>query len=179
MTSAAPQIFRLSPLIRLTLFNLYLALTVPLPFLAWKTGAAVSPLWLGLGLLGGLFLLGAALGERVEVDEEGLGVRYPAWTPFFARRRWRLTWAQIAALKCRSTGQGGLVYYLLATEADRAYLLPMRIAGFNRLTQIIQAKTALDLTDVRPLAQPWMYAALLALTLLLWVIEAVGLAPLL
>ncbi|MFN5513336.1 MAG: hypothetical protein ACK5CA_00915 [Cyanobacteriota bacterium] len=174
-----PQTFRLSPLIRLTLINLYLALTVPLPLLAWKTGAAVSPLWLGLGLLGGLFLLGAALGEKVEVNEEGLGVSYPPWAPFFSQRGWRLTWEKIAALKCRSTGQGGLVYYLLTAEADRAYLLPMRIAGFNRLTQIIQAKTALDLTDVRPLAQPWMYAALLGLTVLLWGIEALSLAPLL
>lgn len=174
-----PQTFRLSPLIRLTLANLYLALTVPLPFLAWKTGAAVSPLWLGLGLLAGLFLLGAALGERVEVNEEGLGVSYPRWALFFSQRGWRLTWGQIAALKCRSTGQGGLVYYLLTAEADRAYLLPMRIAGFNRLTQIIQEKTALDLKDVRLLAQPWMYAALLGFTFLLWGIEALSLAPLL
>jgi len=33
-------------------------------------------------------------------------------------------------------------------------------------------QTGIDMTDVRPLAQPWMYLILLALTLLLLLVDA-------
>ncbi|MDP8962582.1 MAG: hypothetical protein M3O33_01085, partial [Cyanobacteriota bacterium] len=47
-----PAIFRISPLIRLTLLSLYVALTIPLPFLAQVSSAPVPPmlLWVGIGL---------------------------------------------------------------------------------------------------------------------------------
>src|SRR5512136_545802 len=81
-----PATFRISPLIRLTLLSLYVALTVPLPFLSQMTGAPVPPalLWAGLGL-GGVALYGA-LSERVIIDEEGIHVNYPGWVPRVFRR---------------------------------------------------------------------------------------------
>ena len=41
----------------------------------------------------------------------------------------------------RTTGQGGLVYYFITVERDRAYLLPMRIAGFAKMVGIVEEKT--------------------------------------
>ncbi|MHC5826836.1 MAG: hypothetical protein ACYT04_65950, partial [Nostoc sp.] len=65
------SIFRLSPLIRITLLSLYIALTVPLPFLSQVTAAPVSPglLWIGIGI--GLLALYAVLTEQVIVDDAG------------------------------------------------------------------------------------------------------------
>ncbi|MDB9377087.1 hypothetical protein PN460_04340, partial [Nodularia sphaerocarpa CS-585A2] len=54
----------------------------------------------------------------------------------------------------------------------KAYLLPMRVAGFSRLVKIVETKTGINTTDVRPLAQPWMYLTLLVFTLLLLLIDA-------
>ena len=173
---STPVVFRISPLIRLTLLLLYAALTLPLPFLARVTQAAI-PLWLlGLGLLCGAFLLFAALSERVIASETQLEVTYPAWAKWFWglplwRRGWSLRWDEMTALKPRSTGQGGIVYYFLDQKAERAFLLPMRVVGFARLTRIVQAKTDIDMRDVKPLAQPWMYMILLGCTLLLFLID--------
>lgn len=168
---AEPIAFRISPLIRLTLFLLYTALTVPLPFLPQTVGPQIPPwlLWFGIGL--GAIALYAALSERVIVTEDEIRVAYPTWVPKLFRKGWTLAWSDIKALKPRTTGQGGLVYYFLSHEGQ-AYLLPMRIVGFARLVTIVQAKTGIDTTDVRPLAQPWMYLILLGFTLLLLLVDS-------
>lgn len=171
----SPAIFPISPLIRITLMALFLALTIPLPFLAKVSSAPIPPLllWMGIGL--GAIALFGALSERVIVDEEKIQVAYPRWLPRFFRKGWSLPWKDIKDLKMRTTGQGGLVYYLISHSSQNAYLLPMRVVGFARLVKLVEKYTQIDTTDVRPLAQPWMYLILLGFTLLLlltdgWVI---------
>lgn len=163
--------FRISPLIRLTLMGLYLGLTLPLPFLPQTSEVRIPAvlLWLGIGLGFGVLL--AALSEKVMLNQEGIRVTYPVWVPGFLRKGWSLAWSDVTALKPRSTGQGGLVYYL-TNQAGQAFLLPMRVAGFARLVRRVQAETGIDTTDVKPLSQPWMYLLLLLLTLLLLAIDA-------
>ncbi len=170
----APQVFHISPLIRLTLLLLYLALMGPLPFLAQATQAAVTPAWLTAGILLGAVGIYGALAQRVAVDGEGIQVTYPAWVRWLFRGGWRLPWAKVQALKPRSTGQGGLVYYFVGAEGaeQRAYLLPMRVAGFARLVGLVETYTGIDTQAVKPLAQPWMYFILLGFTLLLLLVDA-------
>lgn len=159
----------------MTLLSLYIALTVPLPFLSQVTAAPVPPTLLWLGISIGLVALYAVLTEQVMVDDEGIQVTYPAWVPRFFRKGWFLPWSDVKELKPRTTGQGGLVYYFVSQDG-KAYLLPMRVAGFARFVQIVQAKTGIDTTDVRPLAQPWMYLILLGLTLLLLLVDGWAIA---
>jgi len=165
------RIFQLSPLIRITLLLFYTALTLPLPFLAQKAAAPISPEWLIVGLLVGAIALYGALSEQVILDQQGIQVTYPAWVKRILQRGWSLSWTEIKALKPRSTGQGGIVYYFLS-QSEVAYLLPMRVAGFAELVRLVQAQTGIDTRDVRPLAQPWMYLFLLVLTLLLLLLDA-------
>ncbi|MEH2456914.1 hypothetical protein [Nostoc sp.] len=169
------SVFRLSPLIRMTLLSLYIALTVPLPFLSQVTAASVPPTLLWIGISIGLVALYAVLTEQVMVDDEGIQVTYPAWVPRFFRKGWFLPWSEVKELKPRTTSQGGLVYYFVSQDG-KAYLLPMRVAGFARFVQIVQAKTGIDTRDVRPLAQPWMYLILLGLTLLLLLVDGWAIA---
>lgn len=165
-----PDTFHLSPLIRITLLGLYSALLLPLPILAQVTQAPIDPRVLALGAIAGGLLLYGALSETVVVTEQGIAVQYPAWVRLILRKGWFLPWGSIRSLKPRSTGQGGLVYYLVSHD-EQAYLLPMRIAGFARLVRHIQAKTGLDTQDVRPLAQPWMYLILLGMTGILLLVD--------
>jgi hypothetical protein len=167
----SPSIFRLSPLIRITLLSLYLALTVPLPFLAEVTKAPTPPALLWVGICIGLVGLYAVLCERVIVDDQGIQVSYPKWVPGFFRKGWSLPWQEVKELKPRTTGQGGLVYYFLSNEG-KAYLLPMRIAGFAQMVRLVQQKTGIDMKNVYPLAQPWMYIILLGFTFLLLLMDA-------
>ncbi|MEG4232785.1 hypothetical protein QUA40_11840 [Microcoleus sp. Pol11C3] len=166
-----PAIFRLSPLIRITLLSLYTALTIPLPFLSEVTKAPVPPAALWAAIIVGAAGLYGVFSERVILSEEGIEVSYPKWFPRFFRKGWSLPWTEVKALKPRSTGQGGLVYYFLSHSGE-GYLLPMRVAGFGKLVGLVEAKTGIDTTDVRPLSQPWMYLILLLCTLLLLLVDA-------
>ncbi len=169
------SIFYISPLIRITLMMFYLALTIPLPFLAQVSSAPVPPVLLWVGLSVGAIALYGALSERVIVDKEKIQVAYPHWVPSFFRKGWSLPWQDVKDLKMRTTGQGGIVYYFLRQSSEKAYLLPMRVAGFARLVKLVEKFTGIDTTDVRPLSQPWMYLILLGFSILLlltdgWVI---------
>jgi hypothetical protein len=165
------HVFHISPLIRFTLLLLYLGLIGPLPFLAQATQAAVSPTLLTVGIAIGGIGLYAALGQRVEVDAQGIQVAYPRWIRWLFRGGWQLAWTDVKALKPRSTGQGGIVYYFVGAD-QQAYLLPMRVAGFAPLVQLVETYTGIDTQDVKPLAQPWMYGILLVFTLLLLLLDA-------
>ncbi len=167
----AKDSFKISPIIQLTLVSLYIALVIPLPFLAEMTSAPVPPRLLWVGFVVGMVALWSGLSERVLVDEDSIAVTYPAWVSAFGRKGWMLRWDEITALKPRSTGQGGIVYYFLNRAQDRAYLLPMRVVGFARLMRYVEAKTEVDTRDVKPLSQPWMYAILLGLTAMLLVVD--------
>ncbi len=168
------KVYRVSILIRFTLINLYLALTTPLPFLLyWSSGRLGWAVFLFLFLIVvGLFLVVASLSEKVLLDEKGISVTYPPVVKWLWRNRvWSLSWQEIDSLKRRTTSQGGQVYYLVSKNRDKAYLLPMRIAGFARMVRQIQEKTGIDTSDVKPLAQPWMYLFLLFFTFLLWLVD--------
>jgi hypothetical protein len=87
------------------------------------------------------------------------------------RKGWHLSWSEVDNLKMRTTGQGGIVYYFVTKDKNKAYLLPMRVAGFNRMVKEVAEKTSIDTTDIRPLAQPWMYLFLLVFTFFLWLVD--------
>lgn len=175
MTSAPPTktavTFRISIIIRLTLKLLFIALTLPLPFLARATDAPVPPALLWVGMAIGFAALWGALSERVFVDAEGIRVGYPGWVPGWFRSGWSLAWTDVEDLRLRTTGQGGVVYYFVTKAGDRAYLLPMRVAGFSRLLERVENYTQIDTRNVRPLAQPWMYGILFIFSLLLLLID--------
>lgn len=171
--SDSPPALRLkpSPLITWTILGFYAALTIPLPLLAQQTQAPVPPWLLVLALvIGGLVLL-ATLSYRVELDQQGMAIFYPAWVPDVLRRQWSVQWSEVTGMQPRGTSQGGLVYYLLTTSGT-AYLLPMRVAGFSQMLRFIQTQTGLDTTLIRPLAQPWMYGLLGLFALLMFAIDA-------
>ncbi|MBW4551876.1 MAG: hypothetical protein KME35_12305 [Aphanocapsa sp. GSE-SYN-MK-11-07L] len=164
-------VLRISPLIWLAVLGLYLTLMLPLPFLAQVslTPVPTSGLIAGIGL-GGVALY-LTLTQQVHLDPQGIRVVYPNWVPKLWQRGWALDWSEIVSLTPRSTGQGGLVYYLVS-QTGQAYLLPTRVAGFSRMVSYIQAQTKIDTSVVRPLAQPWMYSTLLVFALLMGLVDA-------
>jgi len=164
------SIFPISPLIKITLLSFYFALTLPLPFLAEFTSVPLPSILFWLGIVLGAIALSGALSERVILDEEKIQVTYPNFFRFF-RSGWSLSWSEIKDLKMRTTGQGGLVYYFITHSTEKAYLLPMRVAGFAKMVKLVEQKTGIDTIDIYPLSQPWMYLILLVFTLLLLLVD--------
>jgi hypothetical protein len=169
-THASAAIFRVSPLIRFSLYGLLTALVLPLPFLmVHQHQTQLLPLAIaGIGL-GFLALLGL-MSQRVCVDAQGIRVEYAHWVPTFLVQGWTLPWTNVQTLDSRPTSQGGRAHYLLSSEGH-AYLLPMRIAGFARFLKCLESYSKLDTSSIKPLAQPWMYLMLGVCVLVMLVLD--------
>ncbi|MEN9208154.1 MAG: hypothetical protein Q6L50_03575 [Gloeomargarita sp. GMQP_bins_120] len=170
MTSLG-QTWQVSALVRYPLYGLYIALLAPLPLLAHMQGQPLVAGALGIALPVGWILLHGLLSQQVQADPEGLQVTYPAWVPSWLAAGWQVQWRDIQCIQTRPTGQGGRVHYLV-THSGQAYLIPMRIAGFGRLLDTITHYTGLPTTHIKPLAQPWMYAAIGLCVLILLPLDA-------
>ncbi|MBW4529189.1 MAG: hypothetical protein KME02_00735 [Aphanothece saxicola GSE-SYN-MK-01-06B] len=176
--SAEPSCHRypMAPLIRCTLLGLYLALVLPLPFLA------PEPMHLPLGLAcsSGLLLVVAITSERVELDGQGLRVGHPPWCSWLLRRGWQLPWNRITDLTPVTTSQGGRVYYVRSapTEDGRsgaAWLLPQRVVRFDDFLARFSSATGLTTEGIGRISPPWTYQLLALLSAVLLVGEGLAL----
>ena len=164
--------FGLSPLIRFTLLSLYLALVLPLPFLA----PASLRLVMVVGLAAGWVLVLGLLSEQVETDSETIRVRYPTWIRWLFRREWCMAWSDVRALVPVGTSQGGTVFYLKASDM-RHQLLPQRIERFDHFLRLLSERTLVSTAGIGRLTPPWTYQLLAVLAGLMLVVEsAAGLA---
>jgi hypothetical protein len=167
----------MAPLIRFTLLALYLALVLPLPFLAPLELRLVLTLALPLGLL----LVVAATSEGVELDGEGLRVAHPAWCAWLLRRGWSLAWPQVRGLTPVTTSQGGRVWYVRSAGGEtggRSFLLPQRVARFDDFLARFASASGVDTSGVGRISPPWTYRLLAVLCGLLLVGELIGLTVL-
>jgi hypothetical protein len=164
-------LFRVSPLVRYTLYGLLFVLVCPLPFLMVHQKNTDSLPVAVIGVSIGFIALIGLMSQRVRVDSQGVQVEYASWVPNFLVKGWSLAWSEVKDIRSRPTGQGGRVHYLVRRGEQEAYLLPMRIAGFARFLRELEAYTGIDTTRVKPLAQPWMYLTLLGCVILMFFID--------
>jgi hypothetical protein len=149
----------MAPLIRSTLVALYLALVLPLP---WLAPADLRPAMV-IALPTGLLLILALVSEQVELDSDGIRVGHPGWCRWRLRRGWQLGWNQLSGLTPVSTSQGGRVYYLRCSDGG-AYLLPQRVARFDEFLARLASHSGLELGAVGRISPPWTYQLLAALS---------------
>lgn len=169
--------FRVSPLVRYTLYGLLFVLVFPLPFLMIHLKTTDAFPITSIGVLIGYTALFGLMSQRVRIDSKGVRVEYAPWVPHFLVKGWSLDWSEVKDIRSRPTGQGGRVHYLVSKDEQQAYLLPMRIAGFAQFLRELEAYTGIDTTRVKPLAQPWMYLTLLGCVILMllmdvWIVAA-------
>jgi hypothetical protein len=163
--------FRVSPLVRYTLYGLLFVLVFPLPFLMIHL-KTTDAFWMTMiGVLVGFTALFGLMSQRVRTDAKGVSVAYAFWVPSFFVKGWSLDWSEVKDIRSRPTGQGGRVHYLVSQDEQQAYLLPMRIAGFARFLRELEVYTGIDTTRVKPLAQPWMYLTLLSCVVLMLLMD--------
>ncbi|MFN9658867.1 MAG: hypothetical protein ACK6BC_00570 [Cyanobacteriota bacterium] len=173
MTDALPErhCYGMSPVIRFTLWALYLALAFPLPLLA----PAELRAWLWCAFLLGWLGVVALTSEQVVLDGEGLQVTHPVWCAWLLRRGWQLPWRQVAALTPVATSQGGRVFYVRSKGESRSYLLPQRVERFDDFLARFSALSGISTTEVARITPAWTYQVLAVMSVTLLLAEACGL----
>jgi hypothetical protein len=164
--------FGMAPGIRFTLLTLYLALVLPLPWMAPQT--LRLPLLLAVPL--GMAIVLAISSERVELTADGIQVAHPAWCAWWLKRGWSLPWRAISGLTPVGTSQGGRVFYLRTRGSGQAYLLPQRIERFDVFLEQVGRLGGLDCAAVGRLTPPWTYRLLAVLSAILLLVELIVMA---
>lgn len=165
---SAQRTYPMAPLIRATLLLLYLALVLPLPFLA-PPGLRLA---LALAVPFGLAIVLAISSEQVDLDASGIRVGHPRWCSWWLRRGWSLDWSEISSLTAVATSQGGRVFYVRDRQGG-AYLLPQRVDRFAQFLSAFARHSGLDLASVQRISPPWTYQLLAVLSGLMLAGEAV------
>jgi len=156
--------------VKSSLISLYLALTIPIPFLASDELKIFS---LSLFFLG-LFFLCSITNDYVETNDKKIYYKTSILSNLFGKKNWEISWKDIKLIKSRPTSQGSKVFYFTLNN-DQNYLVPQRIENLGELLSLISQKTNLDI-DVKQISyiSPlWTYKLLTWLSVLMIIGEII------
>ena len=148
--------------VKSSLISLYLALTIPMPFIAIDKLKIPSISTFVLGL----YLIINITSDYVETCNNKISYKTSFISKALGRKNWEISWKDIKLIKSQPTSQGSKVYYFNTDKGDN-YLIPQRIENFERFLSIVSQKTGFNLKEVSYISPLWTYKLLTALSVLM------------
>ena len=152
--------------VKSSLITLYLALTVPIPFISSEQLKIPSLFFFILGLI----LIVDVTSDYVETCERKISYRTGFISRAFGKNNWEIFWTDIKSIKSLPTSQGRRVFYLV-DEKDQNCLLPQRVENFDDFLAKIQEKTNISTKAVTYISPLWTYKLLTSLSVVMIVGE--------
>ena len=141
--------------VKSSLISLYLALTIPLPFVSIEKLKIPSIIIFALGL----YLIINITSDYVETCNNKISYKSSFISALFGKKTWEIFWKDIKTIKTLPTSQGSKVYYF-NTHKDDNFLIPQRLENFERFISIIQKNTKLNVDEVGYISPLWTYKLL-------------------
>ena len=148
--------------VKSSLISLYLALTIPIPFIAIDKLKipAISTFVLGLCLIINI------TSDYVETCNNKISYKTNFISKALGRKNWEISWKDIKLIKSQPTSQGSKVYYFNTNKGDN-YLIPQRIENFERFLSIVSQNTGINITEISYISPLWTYKLLTTLSVLM------------
>jgi len=154
--------------VKSSLISLYIALTVPIPFISSEQLKIPSLFFFILGL----FLIININSDYVETCEKKISYKTSFISRAFGKNNWEIFWEEIKSIKPLQTSQGSKVFYFIDLKG-RTFLVPQRIENFGIFLNKIENETNIS-TDVISYISPlWTYKLLTMLSFLMIVGEII------
>ena len=112
--------------VKISLISLYIALTVPIPFISSEKLKIPSLLF----FLVGLFLIINLTSDYVETCEKKISYSTSLISRLLGKKNWEIFWEEIKSIKSFPTSQGSKVFYF-SNEKGKNLLIPQRIENFE------------------------------------------------
>tara|TARA_B100000161_G_scaffold239937_1_gene191672 strand:- start:630 stop:1142 length:513 start_codon:yes stop_codon:yes gene_type:complete len=156
--------------VKSSLISLYLALTIPIPFL---TSDELKIFALILFFLG-LFFISSITSDYVETNDKKIYYKTSILSNLFGKKNWEISWKDIKLIKSRPTSQGSKVFYFTLNN-DQNYLVPQRIENLGELLSLISQKTNIDIdvNQISYISPLWTYKLLTWLSVLMIIGEII------
>jgi len=152
--------------VKSSLISLYLALTIPIPFISIDKLKYLSIVLFILGL----YLITQITSDYVETCDKKVSYRTSLVSKTFGRRDWEILWKDIKLIKSFSTSQGSKVYYFFTSNGDN-FLIPQRIENFENFLLTISIKTGIDVKKISYISPLWTYKLLTVISVLMIICE--------
>ena len=145
--------------VKSSLISLYLALTIPIPFISIDKLRIIS---IATFLLG-LYLIINITSDYVETCNYKISYKTSFISKVLGRRNWEILWKDINLIKSLPTSQGSKVYYF-NTNKDNNFLIPQRIENFEKFLLIVSKNTGISINELTYISPLWTYKLLTLLS---------------
>ncbi len=152
--------------VKSSLVSLYLALTIPIPFVSIDKLLNLSIVLFILGL----YLIINITNDYVETCENKISYRTSFISKILGKKNWEVSWKEIKLIKSLRTSQGSKVYYFNTIEGDN-FLLPQRLENFEKFLLTISKNTGINVDEVSYLSPLWTYKLLTLLSTAMIIFE--------
>ena len=152
--------------VKSSLISLYLALTIPMPFISIDKLKFLSIFTFFLGL----YLIINITSDYVETCNYRISYKTSFISKKLGRKNWEISWNEIKSIKNLPTSQGSKVYYFETNKGDNL-LIPQRIQNFEKFLLIVSKNTGLDIDGLSYISPLWTYKLLTLLSVLMIISE--------
>tara|TARA_A100001388_G_C28566062_1_gene401944 strand:- start:81 stop:587 length:507 start_codon:yes stop_codon:yes gene_type:complete len=155
--------------VRSSLIFLYLALTIPIPFISIDRLKIPSIIIFILGL----YLIINITSDCVETCNNKISYKTSFISQIFGKKNWEINWKDIKLIKSLPTSQGSKVYYFTTCLGEN-FLIPQRVENFEKFVLIVSENTGIPINDISYISPLWTYKLLTFISGLMIVGEIVA-----
>ena len=145
-----------------SLISLYLALTIPIPFISIDKLKILSITTFVLGL----YLIINITSDYVETCNNKISYKTSFISRTLGRKNWEIFWKDIKLIESLPTSQGSKVFYF-NTKRVGNFLVPQRVENFEKFLLIVSKNTGLVTKEMSYLSPLWTYKLLTFLSILM------------
>ena len=152
--------------VKSSLVSLYLALTIPLPFVSIDILKIPSVIIFFFGL----YLIINITSDYVETCNNKISYQTSFISKTLGKKNWEITWKDIKLIKSLPTSQGSKVYYFNTYQGDN-FLVPQRVENFEKFALIVSRNTGIATSEMSYISPLWTYKLLTLLSVIMVVGE--------
>ena len=152
--------------VRSSLVSLYLALTIPIPFVSIDRFKIPSTIAFVLGL----YLIINITNDYVETCNNKISYKTSFISKALGKKNWEISWKDIKLIKSLPTSQGSKVYYFNTYQGEN-FLVPQRLENFEKFLLIVSSNTGITRKKISYISPLWTYKLLTLLSFLMIVGE--------
>ena len=148
--------------VKSSLISLYLALTIPIPFISIDKLKILSITTFVLGL----YLIINITSDYVETCNNKISYKTSFISRALGRKDWEIFWKDIKLIESLPTSQGSKVFYFNTKRGDN-FLVPQRIENFEKFLVIVSKNTGLITDELSYISPLWTYKLLTFLSFIM------------
>jgi len=148
--------------VKSSLITLYLALTIPLPFISIEKLKTPSIVIFALGL----YLIINITSDYVETCSNKISYKSSFISKLLGKKNWEIYWNDIKLIKSLPTSQGSKVYYFNTFQGEN-FLVPQRVENFEKFLLIVSSNTEITINEISYITPLWTYKLLTLLSVLM------------